>query len=491
MEAIGLKACPVCGEGYPPQVGVCPRDGSPLGAVDPLLGALVAGAYRIQARVGTGGMGAVYRAVQERFERHVAIKVVSSNVLDNADSARRFQKEAQIIARLHHPSTLKLFDFGRLPDGRPFLVTEFLKGQTLGDAAEAGPMGWTRIATLLGQVCASLEEAHRQGVVHRDLKPDNVFVIDVHGEEVAKVLDFGIAKLGSSTETATGLVFGTPAYMSPEQASGHTASAQSDVYSLGIIAYRCLSGQLPFQSEQPMALLLKHINEPPPPLRERLPAPERVPEELETLVMACLAKNPASRPRGAAAVRMVLERLLHEASPNYLPADATVVTLEAHLQDARIGREATSPHDALPSGPLPTVGPSHKTAIALALALLALGVGGFAALAGAIRGEPVVLVEQLDVPKPPAATLEEPPSARPAPIEQAPEAVPPPLLEPSLEAPPLEANEAKAEPEDAPVRTRKPRRRGRSGRRSGPTEAAEEAPEEKEAPPGFLDFEIP
>jgi serine/threonine-protein kinase len=431
---------------------------------------VIAGRYRVEMRVGVGGMGAVYRAIQQDLERNVAIKVVASTALENPEIARRFRREAEIISRLYHPSTLKLFDFGRLPDGRPFLVTEFLEGQTLGALLEASPLPWRRTLRLLRQVCASLEEAHARGVIHRDLKPDNVFVIDVHGEDVAKVLDFGIAKLGSSSDTVDGLVFGTPAYMSPEQAAGHPATEKSDLYSVGVIAYRCLTGQPPFAAEQPMALLLKHLHEPPVPLRRVVDTPGLIPGPVENLALSLLEKQPERRPASAADVRATIDVLLGDAP--WAQHDAEVALASAETATDPPLPVAPAPEDD--SGPLPleTPGRPAKRAALVLLALLALILGGAAAL---WAGWPETPAPAIEIPAPPA---------------RAP-ALPPPL-EPTTRAP---ARDAAEDLEESPPRRGEPKPRRRRGprprrRRPAPPSEPEPAEEDVKPPPGFFDFEI-
>jgi serine/threonine protein kinase len=275
---------------------------------DPLIGQTLDGRYEIIEPIGKGSMGIVYRARQLSVERDVAVKVINPETIPvtlSTGAFERFQNEAKIISNLRHPNTVKLYDFGKTEDGRLYLVMELLHGQPLDKLLEQGPLDEKRTLSILRQVADSLSEAHQHGIVHRDLKPANIFVDQVSSQEVVKVLDFGIAKVAANPlQTATGAVIGTPAYMSPEQAQGEPIDASTDVYCLGILAYHCLSGGLPFRSDTPVGILMKHVNEPPPPLSgiQISPATER-------LIMRMLSKDPKQRPSTAANVQKALADL--------------------------------------------------------------------------------------------------------------------------------------------------------------------------------------
>ncbi len=270
--------------------------------VDELIGTCIDDRYEVVKRIGAGGMADVYRARQLSVDRDVAIKVLAGDAARDADLIRRFQVEARIISRLRHPNTLKLIDFGSLPDGRMFLVSEMLEGAPLDVVLKTGPLSVERTLHLLRQAFEALAEAHSAGVVHRDLKPGNLFVEEVEGQEVLKVLDFGIARvLHGTAHTVTGKIFGTPSYMSPEQARGETVDAATDLYSMGVVAYHCLAGAQPFTGTTPYSVLLKPVNDPPPPLDVSV-----APAALRGLVMSLLAKTPSDRPASA---REVAERL--------------------------------------------------------------------------------------------------------------------------------------------------------------------------------------
>ncbi len=248
-------------------------------------------------------MGAVYKAEQAPLGRLVALKVLSprGDEAGNAEFRRRFLLEASTSAKLTHPNTVRVFDYGQTEDGFFFIAMELLEGKTLKQVlAEKGAMSADRAVDVAKQVCRSLREAHRLGVVHRDIKPGNVMLVDRGGEEAAKVLDFGLAKDVSAAAsdandaTQTGVFLGSPKYVSPEQVQGEALDARSDIYSLGVVLYELLSGKPPFAHEQPMQALMAHVRDAPPKLVAP-PSGEPIPPSLEAVVMRCLAKRPDDR----------------------------------------------------------------------------------------------------------------------------------------------------------------------------------------------------
>jgi len=282
------------------------------------MGKEVAGQFRIVEKIGKGGMGAVYRAEQPDMNRYVAIKILHSRYLSRSDLVSRFRREARAMSQLSHPNTARVFLYGQLDDGACYFVMEHLVGQNLAQIVRAeGAMEPERAIRIMVQVCGALEEAHQAGIVHRDLKPENIFVTTQGGiHDFPKVLDFGLAKVterqmrpGSMVLTQQGMVFGTPEFMSPEQAHGKTLDARSDIYSLGIILYELLTGKLPFDAKQPIEYIQLHANATPIPLSER--CPEAVfPPGLKEVVMRALAKDPAERFASAAEFAIALEALL-------------------------------------------------------------------------------------------------------------------------------------------------------------------------------------
>ncbi len=306
--------CPACGHhDEASAVGRrCPKDGLALvdsaevkpGTRDAFLGRVMAGKYPIVGRIGAGVMGSVYRALQEPVGREVAIKVIKTAKEGEPDYAQdealreRFVREAKIVARLSHPATVTLHDYGVEPDGTLYMVLELVKGKTLAKVLAAERwMAPGRAVALVYQVLQSLAEAHAQGLVHRDLKPANIMVVrGPFDEELVKVLDFGVARADSRDlegrhQTMAGTLIGSPRYMSPEQARGETATAASDLYSVGTILYELLCGTAPFPAKDPMDALLAQIESPVPPL----PPEFGVPAALEAAVRKSLEKSPALR----------------------------------------------------------------------------------------------------------------------------------------------------------------------------------------------------
>jgi len=265
---------------------------------DPYIGKVIDGRYEIMARIGEGGMGVVYKAKQTSIDRVIAIKVLNPQMASDQQWIQRFYNEAKATSRLQHPNTIRMFDFGQSADGRLFLTMEFLDGQTLREAvARQAPMAPNRVLKVLIQCCASLAEAHSIGIIHRDIKPDNVFLLNMAGSpDFVKLLDFSVAKLLQENDrmrTQAGVVFGTPQYMSPEQGRGLPLDARSDIYALGILAYEMLTGQVPFNDENPMNVLQMHLRSEVPPL------PQTVPMEMQQVVRRALSKDPGQRYQSA------------------------------------------------------------------------------------------------------------------------------------------------------------------------------------------------
>ncbi|PYS84755.1 MAG: hypothetical protein DMF67_03395 [Acidobacteria bacterium] len=271
---------------------------------------IIAGRFRVEREIGRGGMGTVYRASHLGLERPVAVKILKQEFAAHPEVAERFMREARTMSRLRHARAAMIFDAGHLADGRPFIVMEYVEGATLAEAlAREGTFAPERVVRVASEICDVLAEAHALGIVHRDLKPSNIIL----NERGVCVLDFGIAKvLQTSTEvtrthatTESGLVIGTPRYMSPEQCLGQKVGAASDLYSVGVLLYEMLAGRTPFVDVLSSAVLVKQATVPPPPLLALRPD---VPRPLALAVHALLAKNPAQRPASAAEVRRTLER---------------------------------------------------------------------------------------------------------------------------------------------------------------------------------------
>jgi serine/threonine protein kinase len=271
---------------------------------------IIAGRFRVECEIGRGGMGTVYRARHLGLERPVAVKILKQEFAADPEIADRFMREARTMARLRHARAAMIFDAGHLADGRPFIVMEYVEGATLAETlAREGTFAPERAVRVASEICDVLAEAHALGIVHRDLKPSNIIL----NERGVCVLDFGIAKvLQNSTEvtrthatTESGLVIGTPRYMSPEQCLGQRIGAASDLYSVGVLLYEMLAGRPPFVDTLSSAVLVKQATTAPPPLQSlRADVPRRLALAVHTL----LAKNPAQRPASAAEARRTLER---------------------------------------------------------------------------------------------------------------------------------------------------------------------------------------
>src|SRR5262245_2277012 len=264
------------------------------------IGSLLDGRYRVDAVLGVGGMGRVYKAEHTGIGRAVAIKVLHSRLGGSKEAAERFQREARASGRLEHPNIVGVSDFGVLADGSLYLVMEALEGEPLGKRIEREKrIAWPEALMIIRAVLSGLKHAHDKGVVHRDVKPDNIFLAKKDGEQIVKILDFGIAKLyaGNADDPATtraGLTVGTPAYLSPEQAVGGAITPASDLYSTSVVLYEMLTGRAPFTDTDPLAMLRAHVSQDPPPFAEVAPDLE-LPPGIEVVINRGLAKVSAER----------------------------------------------------------------------------------------------------------------------------------------------------------------------------------------------------
>jgi tRNA A-37 threonylcarbamoyl transferase component Bud32 len=396
------RTCSICDADYDGDEVVCPEDGGPLiargdDAIDPMVGRDIGGRFRVSRLLGKGGMGAVYYAKQLVIDRAVAVKVLRASPQDPQGAARRFVREARLAASLSHPNIVTIHDFGQEPDGTLYVVMEFLEGQSLGALLDRGPLSPARAARIGAAICDALAHAHGTNIVHRDIKPENVVVTraDPAGDRL-KVVDFGLARSledASTRITATGIIFGTAAYISPEVAVGRQAGPGADLYALGVMLYEMVEWRLPFADENPNALLIAHASRPPDPMS---PA---VPQTFREIVMTLLEKDPDVRPISAAEVRDAL--LLAASEPG---ADAVIERAPAlHRATGGLGRGPQAAKagegDALPfdAGTGPVLG---RDSVARRATLPGRGPSGLSPAASAATGA--------------ASVVEAPPSSRAA-----------------------------------------------------------------------------
>ena len=280
------------------------------------------GQFRILEKIGSGGMGSVYKASQPSMNRTVAVKILHPKLTNRRDLVSRFRREASAMSHLNHPNTVKVFNYGEIEDGSLFIVMEFLEGRNLHQTVRTeGPMLYRRALPILIQVCAALGEAHSKGIIHRDLKPENIFLCkDPLGkEDYAKVLDFGLAKVteremnpGSIVLTQEGMIFGTPEFMSPEQAQGKPLDPSSDIYSLAAILYEAITGKLPFNAKTAMEFIQHHVTSKPIDLNARVHGLS-FPVDLAAALAKAMAKKPADRFRTAEEFANALREVLTNA----------------------------------------------------------------------------------------------------------------------------------------------------------------------------------
>ena len=322
-ENEGSKACPSCRARYSADALFCSIDGAPLTTFaravaieatgDPYVGRELLGHIEIRQLVGLGATGRVYRAFQRGIDRDVAVKILHRELSTNEALVGRFRREAKVASRLAHPNVVQVLLVGELPDGATYIVMEYLAGLSLQSAlaAAGGAIPLARALNVTLQICEAAGEAHARGVVHRDLKPDNVMLVQVADDrDFVKVLDFGIARVNwgePSMTTAPGLIFGTPRYISPEGAKGERVGPQSDVYSIGTILYQMLAGRTPFEAKSAADLLDQRIRDEPPPIH-RIAGAAYVPVRVTDVIMRNLSRTPADRaPDARAFARALIE----------------------------------------------------------------------------------------------------------------------------------------------------------------------------------------
>lgn len=397
-----MKVCVTCGSQWPDETRFCPNDGSTLRSTvaSDLIGSIVAERYHIVKKLGEGGMGAVYLGEHVKMGRKSAIKVMSQSLANDPDAIARFNREAANAARINHPNVCAIYDFGETKDGLIYLAMEYIEGEALTDIIEReGVLHPQRAANILRQVGDALQAAHDLGIVHRDLKPDNIMITRGRdGSDVVKVVDFGIAKAMGGEEgqkvTKTGLVVGTPEYMSPEQLAGDKLDGRSDLYSLALVFYRMLTGTLPFQADTAQEVMIKRLTDEPMPLNQALPG-ANFPPRLQQVMDRALQRMPQERYATVSdfvrdAVAAVSQMPVApagvdtEAATQILESVESAATLQVPRTRVAAGRAVTpdtaSPQPAVSLGAPPRPRKGRRTAIvATAATLIAVG-GGAAAL---------------------------------------------------------------------------------------------------------------
>ena len=425
---------------------------------DPLVGKVLSERYRIVRKIGEGGMGAVYQAEHALIEKKMALKILFQDLTRRPDLIARFLQEAKSASRIGHENVIDISDFGQSPEGLVFIAMEYLDGQDLGKLLKKeGAMHWERARPILMQIAKGLRAAHGNGIIHRDMKPENIYLIQREGRpDFVKVLDFGIAKIvnddtGGPALTQTGMIFGTPEYMSPEQAQGSTPDHRVDIYAVGCIMYHMLTGQVPFTADNFMGILTKHLLEPPVPPRKRRPDLE-IPAEVEAICLRAMDKDRDKRFADMDALYRALGAagdLQFEPSQVFVPprlpkASLKYPTLAAANLDVRESRTAIavsgtgSFEDERPGRADEAPAGSRKPA------MIAMIIGGVALAAGGLvfalkpsskpaAPEPAAAVAKPVAPAAVAAPATPPPAAAPAPAE-APKpaaAAEPPATEPA------------------------------------------------------------
>ncbi len=349
--------CPACNSRYDEGGAFCSRDGTPL-VKDPqsmktdLVGQILAERYRVVRLIGEGGMGQVYEAQHVNINKRFALKLLRPEIVSNAEAVARFRQEAWSASSIGHENIIEIEDFATLPSGAVYLAMEYLDGLALADRMRQEPaLGFGEALDIMLQVASGLAAAHDKSIVHRDMKPENIFLAQKYGRPLVKILDFGIAKVsgaeGNRSLTRTGTIFGTPHYMSPEQALGKPLDLRADIYSVGVIMYELFTGKVPFEAESFMGILTKHITTQPTPPRQA--APERdIPVEVEAVILRALAKEAEDRYQSMADLAAELAAIAAQLAPEVLQPRPSSQAL------AQIGKPLSTPMPARPATPRPT-----------------------------------------------------------------------------------------------------------------------------------------
>ena len=415
---------------------------------DVLIGHEVAGRYTILKKLGQGGMGTVYLASHKALEKQVALKVLHGEYARKPDLVERFMQEAKAASKIRHEHVIDISDFGSTPDGLVFFAMELLKGHELHEdiqraRTEGGVIPWERAKKIFLQVCAALSAAHKLGIVHRDLKPENIYLVDFLGDrDFVKLLDFGIAKLtelndGDRKLTRTGMLFGTPEYMSPEQARGEKIDHRVDIYSMGCILYQLVTGRVPFQGDNFMGVLTQHLTEQPPPIDPEIFDQGGSPRALSDVIDKALKKDRkeryqtidefanAVRTASGDSVRVVTNEVLAtrpiSAQMNRIPTPANLATQPTAAPGAAVAVGTAPPNDTI-TQPLS----KHSTLAPMIKSKLPILIGASAVFAAGVITTILLISSKSTPPAKPS------PQATTLPLP----APPPPKIEPAPPPPP-------------------------------------------------------
>ena len=382
------KVCPTCGTEYPLSERFCPRDGTALrssSATGDLIGSIVAERYHILKKLGEGGMGTVYLAEHVKMGRKAALKVMNPGMNSDPDAIARFNREAANASRLNHPNVCGIYDFGETPEGLIYLAMEFVEGESLTSLIEKnGFLPAPRAASIIHQAADALAVAHDYGIVHRDLKPDNIMIAKGRdGSDMVKVVDFGIAKASSSDAqkvTKTGLVVGTPEYMSPEQLAGDKLDGRSDIYSLGLVAFNCLTGQLPFQSNSAQEAMIMRLTDQPKTLAEMKPDIDW-PPELQAVMDKVLARDADERYQKSAEFGRDIAKAVENMPATIAAAAGTMVmgAAAADVPKTRMASKGGATVKMEAAAPVPVAAaPAKKSPVMMIVAAVVVlgGIGG-------------------------------------------------------------------------------------------------------------------
>ena len=392
-----MKLCPVCGTEYPDDIKFCQNDGTTLRAAAPaanLVGQVVADRYHVVKKLGEGGMGQVYLAEHVKMGRRSAIKVMNPSMVHDPDAVARFNREASNASRITHPNVCAIYDFGETPDGLIYLAMEFIEGEPLTDLLEReGALPVRRAVGIFTQVADALQAAHDLGIVHRDLKPDNIMLAQKKGGDQVKVVDFGIAKAVGGDEsgqkvTKTGLVVGTPEFMSPEQLSGDKLDGRSDLYSLALVFYRMLAGKLPFEATTVQETMIKRLTDEPTKLAESRPD-LTFPAGLQAVLDEALTRNPMQRYQTVAKFADDVASVtgVGRGTPSGVPQTRAGITDpdgKTQILDTSAGLTQRISATRAPAPPSPAPAPKKRSLVLVAVgvvAVLAAG-GAWVALSG-------------------------------------------------------------------------------------------------------------